>query len=486
MRLKTISRVVGLILGCMGLSILLPVGCGLYYGETAVIFRLLEAVAIIVGIGFALHYAGRGGRHDEDLSHREGLAVVGIGWMIGCLAGALPYLMTGVLDNVPDAVFESVSGFTTTGATIFNDVEILPKSILLWRTLTHWLGGMGIIVLFLAILPFLGVGGMQLYLSEMSGPMGDKLKPRIKDTSIALWRIYLFLTLILLGLLLLGGMDFFNAVCHTFSTIASGGFSNWNSSMAHHASPFIQWVLIIFMYLTGISYALHYHMFKGRWRHVLKDRELRLYTLTLIASAVIISVYVHLYHNTRGDVEISLRSALFHVTSLASTTGFVTTDYSAWHGLPQFLLMVIMFIGGCGGSTSGGFKFMRVLLLLKGAYQELFRIVHPRAVRRMKLGSTIVQQDVLLAVSRYLVIYLSLFVVFSLIMASMELDLATVLSSVIACLSCVGPGFGIVGPVESYASMPDAAKCVLSLAMLLGRLETYAILLLFMPEFWRK
>ena len=485
MRLKTISSVVGMILCCMGLSILLPVICGLYYGETKAISRLLLAMGTIVALGLALHYAGRSER-DEDLSHREGLAVVGIGWMIGCLAGALPYILSGVTESVPDAIFESVSGLTTTGATIFDNVEILPKSILLWRTLTHWLGGMGIIVLFLAILPFLGVGGMQLYLSEMSGPMGDKIKPRIKDTAIALWRVYLLLTLILLALLWLGGMDFFNALCHTFSTIASGGFSNWNSSMAYHASPFIQWVLIVFMYLTGISYALHYHLFKGHWRHVLKDRELRLYTFSLLAASLIIAVYVHLYHNARGDLEISLRNALFQVTSLASTTGFVTVDYSAWHGLPQFILLLLMFIGGCGGSTSGGFKFMRVLLLLKGAYQELFRIVHPRAVRRMKLGHTIVHQDVLLAVSRYLVIYLCLVVIFSAMLAAMGLDLATVLSAVIACLSCVGPGFGAVGPVDNYGALPEAAKCVLSLAMLLGRLETYAILLLFMPEFWRK
>ena len=485
MRLQTIFSVVGMILCCMGLSILLPVACGLYYGEMEVISRLLLAMGIIVALGLALHYAGRGGR-DEDLSHREGLAVVGIGWMIGCLAGALPYILSGVTDSATDAVFESVSGFTTTGATIFSNVEILPKSILLWRALTHWLGGMGIIVLFLAILPFLGVGGMQLYLAEVSGPIGDKLKPRIKDTAVALWRVCLFLTLILLALLWGGGMDFFNALCHTFSTIASGGFSNWNSSIAHYQSPFLQWVLIIFMYLTGISYALHYHLFKGRWRHVLKDRELRLYTFTLLAASLIIAVYVHLYHNTRGDLELSLRNALFQVTSLASTTGFVTVDYSAWHGLPQFMLMLLMFIGGCGGSTSGGFKFMRVLLLLKGAYQELFRIVHPRAVRRMKLGNTIVHQDVLLAVSRYLVIYLCLFVIFSVALASMGLDLTTVLSGVIACLSCVGPGFGIVGPVDNYGALPEAAKGILSLAMLLGRLETYAILLLFMPEFWRK
>lgn len=485
MRIKTISRVAGLILCCLGLSILLPVICGLYYGEFDVISRLLVAMVIVVIFGLTFHYAGRGGR-GEDLSHREGLAVVGLGWMFGCLAGALPYLLTGVLTSVPDAVFESISGFTTTGATIFSNVEILPKSILLWRTLTHWLGGMGIIVLFLAILPFLGVGGMQLYLSEASGPMGDKLKPRIKDTAIALWRIYLCLTLILLGLLLAGGMDFFNALCHTFSAISSGGFGNWNSSIAHYQSPYIQWVLILFMYLTGISYALHYHLFKGRWRHVLKDSELRLYTVVLLAAAVIIAVYVSLYHNPGGDLESSVRAALFQVTSLASTTGFVTENYSAWHGLPQFILMLLMFIGGCGGSTSGGFKFMRVLLMLKGTHQELFRIVHPRAVQRIKLGTTLVHQDVLLAVSRYLVIYLCLFVLFSAMLASMGLDLATALSAVIACLSCVGPGFGIVGPVDNYSMLPDAAKYVLSLAMLLGRLETYAIILLFMPEFWRK
>ena len=485
MRLKAISSVVGMILYCMGLSILLPVVCGLYYGEVDVILWLLAAMGIIVTLGLVLHYAGRGER-DEDLSHREGLAVVGIGWMIGCLAGALPYLLTGVLEGLPDAIFESVSGFTTTGATIFANVEALPKSILLWRALTHWLGGMGIIVLFLAILPFLGVGGMQLYLAEVSGPVGDKLKPRIKDTAIALWRVYLFLSLILLALLWVGGMDFFNALCHTFSTIASGGFGNWNSSIAHYPSPFIQWTLIVFMYITGISYALHYHLFKGRWRHVLKDRELRLYTLALLAASVMIAVYVHKYHNSSSDLELSIRNALFQVTSLASTTGFVTEDYSAWHGMPQFILMLLMFIGGCGGSTSGGFKYMRVLLLLKGAHQELFRIVHPRAVRRMKLGDTIVHQDVLLAVSRYLVIYLCLFVIFSLLLASMGLDLTTVMSAVIACLSCVGPGFGIVGPVDNYGTLPEAAKCVLSLAMLLGRLETYAILLLFMPEFWRK
>ena len=485
MRLKSIFRVVGSILCCLGLSLLLAVACGLYYEEMRVVGRLLVATAIIVCLGLILYYFGRGER-GEDISHREGLAVVGIGWMLGCLAGALPYVLTGVTISVPDAIFESVSGFTTTGATIFSNVEILPKSILLWRTLTHWLGGMGIIVLFLAILPFLGVGGMQLYLSEVSGPMGDKLKPRIKDTAIALWRVYMALSFILLCLLLVGGMSFFDALCHTFSAIASGGFSNWNASIAHYRSPFIEWVLIVFMYLTGISYALHYHLFKGRWRHVLKDGELRLYTVALVTAAIIISVYVQAYHNTAGDLELSLRSALFQVTSLASTTGFVTSDYSAWHGLPQFILMLCMFIGGCGGSTSGGFKFMRVLLLLKGAYHELFRIVHPRAVRRMKLGRTIVHQDVLLAVSRYLVIYLCLFAIFSMSLTAMGLDLATALSSVIACLSCVGPGFGAVGPVDNYGMLPEAAKCVLSLAMLLGRLETYAIILLFMPEFWRK
>lgn len=486
MRLKTIFSVVGLILCCMGLFVLLPVICALYYGEVGTVSRLLIAMGIIVGVGIALRCAGLGA-YNEDLSHREGLVVVGFGWMLGCVGGALPYLLTGVLHSLPDAIFESVSGLTTTGATVFADVEILPKSILLWRALTHWMGGMGIIVLFLAILPFLGVGGMQLYLSEVSGPLGDKLKPRIKDTAASLLRVYLLLTTVLFLLLLAGGMGFFDSVCHTFSTIASGGFSNWNSSVAHYSSPYIEWVLIIFMYLTGVNYALHYHLFiKGRLRHVLKDSELRLYTLTLLLAGLVIALYVHIYNNAGGGVEESLRSAFFQVTSLASTTGFVSVDYSVWHGLPLLILVLLMFIGGCGGSTAGGFKYMRAVLLLKGAYQELFRIVHPRAVRRMKIGNTIVQQDVFLSVSRYLVIFLGLYVLFSLILAGMGLDLTTSLTSVIACLSCVGPGLGLVGPVNTYGGLPDAAKWVLSLAMLLGRLETYAILLLFLPEFWRK
>ncbi len=485
MRLRVIARVVGTILCCLGFSLIMPVLCALYYGETLEITRLLLAMAAMLGVGGFLHLSCRG-RCAEDLSHREGLAVVGIGWIIGGLAGALPYLFTGVLDSVPDAIFESVSGITTTGATVFHNVEILPKSILLWRALTHWLGGMGIIVLFLAILPFLGVGGMQMYLSEVPGPMRDKLKPRIKDTAIALWRVYMILSVALLVLLLLGNMDFFNALCHTFSTIASGGFSTRNASIAAYDSSYTQWVLIIFMYLTGISYALHYRLFKGQWRHVFKDSELRLYTVVLFLAGIIIAAYVFTYRNSQYDLEAAVRSAFFQVTSISSTTGYVTVDYTSWHGLPQLILLLLMFVGGCGGSTSGGFKFMRVLLLLKGAHQELFRIVHPRAVRRMKLGKTIVEQDVLLAVSRYLVIYLALFVFFSLVLAALGLDLTTVLSSVIASLSCVGPGFGMVGPVDNYGLLPDTAKLVLSLAMLLGRLETYAILLLFMPEFWRK
>ncbi len=486
MRLKTIFSVVGLILCCMGLAILLPVACAVYYEESGILTQLLIAMSIVVSAGIALRFAGFGA-YAEDLSHREGLVVVGIGWMLGCVAGALPYLLTGTLTSLPDAIFESVSGFTTTGATVFANVEILPKSILLWRALTHWMGGMGIIVLFLAILPFLGVGGMQLYLAEVSGPMGDKLKPRIKDTAASLIRVYLLLTGILFLLLLAGGMGFFDSVCHTFAAIASGGFANWNASIAHYNSPYIEWVLIIFMYLTGASYALHYHLFiKGRVRHVLKDSELRLYTVTLLIAGLAIAAYVHIYNNAGGGWEESIRSSFFQVTSIASTTGFATVDYLNWHGLPQLILVLLMFIGGCGGSTAGGLKYMRILLLLKGAYHELFRIVHPRAVRRMKLGNTVVQQDVLLAVSRYLVIFLGLYVFFSLILAGMGLDLTTALSSVIACLSCVGPGLGLVGPASNYSVLPDAAKWVLSLAMLLGRLETYAILLLFMPEFWRK
>ncbi|TVM15869.1 TrkH family potassium uptake protein [Oceanidesulfovibrio indonesiensis] len=481
MRIHYILYVVGALVCCVGLSMLFPLAFGVYYGDDSVLPLVISiGVALLLGLLAVLRLRSE---QTPTLSHREGMAIVAMGWMGAGLFGALPFLISGYMSPT-DAVFESVSGFTTTGASILTDIESLPEGLLMWRSMTQWLGGMGIIVLSLAILPFLGVGGMQLYKAEVPGPAPDKLKPRIKDTAMLLWKVYLVLSVAEVVFLLLGGMSLFDAISHTFTTLSSGGFSTRNASIAAFDSVYIDAVITLFMFMAGMNFVLHFRLMRGDVTSLVRDSEFRFYAGIILLFTIITTLCIWDYNY--DSVWQSLRLAAFQVVSICTTTGYATADYELWLPLPQALLFFLMFLGGSAGSTAGGMKCMRILLLLKQGYHELLRLVHPRAVKRVKLGGRLVAPDVLSGVVGFFILYLLLYVLSSFIMTALGLDILTAFASVAACIGNVGPGLGSVGPAENYAHIPTLGKWVLVFNMLLGRLEIYTVIILFVPEFWRK
>ncbi len=472
---------VGAVVCAVALTMLFPLGYAVANADGSAMPLLASMVlSLIVGGALLLVFRTKEAR---VMSHREGMAVVALGWLAAGLFGALPFYFGGVFDSLVDAIFESVSGFTTTGASVLSDIESVPEGLLLWRSLTHWLGGMGIIVLSLAILPFLGVGGMQLYKAEVPGPAPDKLKPRIKDTALLLWKVYVLFTIAQTILLMLGGMTFFDAVCHTFGTMATGGFSTKNASIGHYHSAYFDWVIILFMFMAGVNFTLHYQMLRGRPRQMFNNPEFRFYTGVILAFTLLTCVSVH--GRNYDNLLDTLRYSAFQVVSICTTTGYATADYELWPFLPQALLFFLMFMGGSAGSTGGGMKCMRLLLLLKHSYYELIKLVHPRAVKHIKLGGQIVKPEVLSGIWGFMVLYLGLFILASFIMAALGLDILTAFSSVAASIGNIGPGLGTVGPAENYAHIPALGKWVLLFCMLLGRLEIYTVIILLVPEYWR-
>lgn len=420
----------------------------------------------------------------KTISHREGIAIVSFGWLGAGVTGALPFIFGEVLPGFTDAFFESISGFTTTGASVIADVESVPPSILLWRSTTHWLGGMGIIVLSLAILPFLGIGGMQLYKAEVPSPVPDKLRPRVRDTAMALWKVYILFTITEIILLILAGMPFLDAVCHTFGTLATGGFSTKNSSIGHYQNPYVDIIIMLFMILAGINFSLHYQLFSLRKWLFFRDPECKIFIWTVLGLIIISTL--SLWKNIYSSFMNALLYASFQVISIITTTGYATADYELWPGLPQAVLFFSMFAGACAGSTGGGIKFLRLIILIKHAHRELWKIIHPHAVTQVKLGGKVVPQDVISSMWGFFALYLGIFVLASWIVASTGVDMITAFSSVAATLGNIGPGFGSVGPTENYASLPTTAKWVLSFCMLLGRLEIYTIIVMLIPEFWKR
>lgn len=481
MRWGVAWHVTGLILVCVGLCMVFPLLCALYYadGSEAPLFLSL-CVTVLVGV-FLLFFFRQ--PQPMVINHREGMVIVSLGWMACGVFGALPFVLGG-FPSFTDAVFESVSGFTTTGASILTNVEAQPKGLLFWRSLTHWLGGMGIIVLTIAILPFLGVGGMQLYKAEVPGPVADKLQPRIKDTAMSLWRVYVLFTLAQTVLLMFGGMDLFESLCHAFGTMATGGFSTRNASIAAYDSAYIDSVISFFMLVAGLNFALHFQLFRGRPMVLWRDPEFRFFAVLVgVITGMVAAATYGVNYATISD---ALRFGLFQVASIVTTTGYATADYELWMPLPQGLLLLCMFVGGCAGSTAGGIKCMRVMLLIKHAYRELFRLVHPRAVVPVRFGSKLVKEEVLASIWGFFVLFVLLFVLSGLALAAMGVDVLTAFSAVVACIGNIGPGLGEVGPVDNYAAIPALGKWVLAFCMLLGRLEIYTILVLCIPEFWRK
>ena len=473
-------RTLGALLLFLAVALLVPVPCALFCGDgTAAAFLLSAAICAICG-GVLYKFF----RSERDLSVREGFAIVTFGWLAFALFGALPYVIDGGIPSYVDAFFETMSGFTTTGSTILTDIEALPPSLLFWRSLTQWLGGMGIIVLSLAILPMLGVGGMQLFKAEVPGPTADRLTPRIQDTAKLLWGVYVLLTAIETGLLMAGGMTFFDAINHSFTSMATGGFSTRNASIAAFDSAFIDWVITLFMFLAGANFSLHYLALCGRLGDFWRNEEFRFYLWLTLGGTGLLTLF-----NLAGpyaDVGDSLRYSAFQIVSIMTTTGYATADYELWHVFCQYLLVACMFIGGCAGSTGGGMKVARVLLLFKHAHVQLYRLIHPRAVRLVKLGNRPVDKDVMQSILGFFALYMGIFVGASLIMAALGMDLVSAGSAVVTALGNVGPGLGTVGPVQHFGHVHPVGKLVLALCMLLGRLELFTVLVLFIPSFWRK
>ena len=478
MNYRLTLHVLGGLLLFLGAALLVPIPFSLLYGDGQWLAFLLSAV-VTAATGGLLFTRFR--RRDE-VTLREGFAVVTFTWIAFAAFGGLPYVFSGSLQHPVDAYFESMSGFTTTGASVMTDIESNAKSVLFWRAFTQWLGGMGFIVLGVAILPLLGVGGMQLFQAESAGPSADRLTPRIQDTARLLWGVYAIITGAGIVLLWVGEMDFFDAVCHTFSAVATGGFSPRNDSLSSFGT-YTQLVIMALMLAGSVSFSLHYFALRGNVRKYWASDELRWY-LRLLAVVVMI---VLLFNWSDYDNQLwNLRDSAFTVTSIMTTTGFATVDYERWPMLGQTLLFTAMFLGGCAGSTAGSLKQVRILLLLRHAMLETARLVHPRQVMVLKLDRRPVSQDIMEGVLGFTVLFFGVFIVGALLLAAAGVDLVTAASGSIACLSTVGPGLGAVGPTDNYAAIPHFGKLALCAVMLLGRLEVFTVLVLLSISFWRK
>jgi trk system potassium uptake protein TrkH len=413
------------------------------------------------------------------------MLLVGLGWLLSALFGCLPFIFSGVIVNPISAYFETMSGFTTTGATVLENLEVLPRGILFWRSFTHWLGGMGIIVLFIAILPHLGAGGKVLFKSEVPGPTAEGLRPRLRQTATSLWGIYVGISLAETVLLRFEGMTLFDALCHTFGTMATGGFSTKTASIAHYDSVLIDVTIIVFMILAGTNFNLYYRMLRGRGRALPSDAEWRIYC-GIMAGAIILLTLNLRSQAVYRDLGTALRYSSFQVVSILTTTGYCTADFDLWPSFSKILLVLLMFIGGCAGSTGGSIKVLRISVLYKRAVLEVRKVFRPQLATTIKIGRAPVSEERTTAILAFVILFVGVFVVASCLMALMGLDLATAVSSAIATLGNIGPGLAGVGATMNYAAVPLPGQLVLSICMVLGRLELFAILVLFVPSFWKR
>lgn len=477
MNIRIVFNLLGVFLVFLGAVQLLPLCWALFYGEPEVVaFLISMGLCILVGVFLRTFI-----KKDADISIKESFALVTFSWLAAALFGALPFYLSGVLPSYVDAFFESMSGFTTTGATVIQDIEVLSYGILFWRSFTHWLGGMGIIALFVAIMPQLGVGGMNLLKAEVPGPTTERIVPRVAETAKILWFIYLFISLLEVILLLLSGFSFFDSLTHTFATMATGGFSTRNVSIGGFHNPRAEIVIIFFMFIAGGNFSLYYRVFKKDYGAILKDEEFRFYIQLLAISILITTIYLFLFQYE--GFFYSVRKSTFQVLSIVTTTGFTTSDFDTWPHLIRGILLFFMFVGGCGGSTAGSVKQIRILILLKYCYRELYKMVHPKAIIPVKINQQPIPDHVITSILAFVFLYVIIFVIGSLVLTGFGIDLISSFSAVAATLGNVGPGLGLVGPLQNYSVIPEAGKILLTLMMLLGRLEIYTVLVLILPEF---
>ncbi len=484
MRWNFIIGIIGILLIFLGLAMLIPLGVSFYFKDQTH-GGLATALGITLVTGLVLSvFSRRLAGNSSYINQKEGMAVVALGWVAIGIFGALPFFFSPYFPGFTDAVFESVSGFTTTGSSIMTNIEGAAPSILFWRSLIQWLGGMGIIVLSLAILPFLGTGGIQLYKAEVPSPVPDKLTPRLSDSAKILWVLYAGLTILEVVCLKFGGMSWFDSVCHSLTTLPTGGFSPKNISVTHYNSVYIDMVISLFMILAGINFSLHFQVITGRPLAFWKDSECRFFLGLILIFTILIAwnTFGSVYHS----VGQALRYSIFQVSSIVTTTGFATADYEQYPGLSQVILFVCMFIGGSAGSTGGGMKCARIIVAAKFCYREMFRLIHPRNIRHVRMNNQIIPNSLMRSIMAFLALYLFVFFMVTIILAGMGLDMMTALGATASCLGNIGPGFGTVGPAENFAHLPAAAKWLLSWCMLLGRLEIYTFLILLVPEFWKR
>lgn len=479
--LKIILRLIGVLLVLNGIFMFLGIPFSLYYNDNDIFALAISGVGTAI-VGLLLYLYTR--KSNQEIRKREGYIVVSLGWFVMSIFGAIPFVIHGSIPTYTDAFFETISGFTTTGASILNDIESLPHGLLFWRSITQWIGGMGMIVLSLAILPILGIGGMQLFVAEVPGPTKDKIHPRVKETAKRLWGIYVIFTIIEMVLLQIGGMNLFDSICHSFTTMATGGFSTKQASIAHWQSPFIHYVIIIFMFLAGTNFSVHYILLHKQFNKVSKNEEFRFYTIIVVILSVFFGVI--LFIQNHSNFEGSIRDSLFQVVSIITTTGFVTSDYELWGGFFKVVFFLLLFTGGCAGSTGGGIKIVRHLLLIKNSILELKRLVHPRAIIPVRFNNSTVSPDIVSNILAFFLFYIFIFAFGTILMSIVGVDIIAAIGSVATSLGNVGPAIGSVGPSYNFSHIPDAGKWILSILMLMGRLELFTVLIIFSPAFWKK
>tara|TARA_R110002020_G_scaffold295926_4_gene511573 strand:+ start:1247 stop:2710 length:1464 start_codon:yes stop_codon:yes gene_type:complete len=484
----------GLLLLCNGGFMLISAIVGYFYDGVDIALAISSAGLLTIFTGTLMMFLTRD--HKKEIQKREGYIVVTFGWIFMSLSGCLPYLISGAIPSLTNAFFETMSGYTTTGSSILNDIEAIPNGILFWRSTTHWIGGMGIIVLAIAILPLLGIGGMQLFAAEAPGPNADKLHPRITDTAKRLWLIYFGYTIIETILLKIAGMSFLDAVNHAMSTLSTGGFSTKNASVAYwNDQPAIQYIIIIFMFLAGTNFVLSYFAFKGKLRRVWKDEEFKLYVTFILGFALLAAIIIVLQADVSissiehpmvlGEYESAIRHSLFQVLAVITTTGFVSADYTMWAPFLTVIFFGLMFIGGSAGSTAGGIKVVRQLIIIRNGLLEFKRTLHPNAILPVRYNNRAVPQPIVFNILAFFILYMLAWIIGACGLASMGLDFQTALGGAASSLGNVGPAFGDLSPVNNYDSLPAVGKWWCSFLMLIGRLELFTVLILLTPFFWR-
>ena len=495
LNLKLIYRFLGITAILNGLFMWLSLPFSFYYDETSK-WGILNAGIITIAIGLVLYLFNK--PDNKKIQKKEGYLIVTFGWLTLSITGMLPYLLSGSIPSITNAFFETISGYSTTGSSILTDIESMPKGLLFWRSATHWIGGMGIIVLTIAILPLLGIGGMQLFMAEAPGPSADKLHPRITDTAKRLWQIYVLLTIAEFLLLKLAGMNWFDAINHAMATVSTGGFSTKNASVAHwNGAPLIQYIIIFFMFIAGTNFVLTYFALKGRFRKVIQSEEFKYYLFGTLTISAIIAVMIIFYQDPAlqtsvkhpmvfGKVESAIRHSLFSVISVVTTTGFVSADFTMWSFFVTAMFFSLFFLGGSAGSTSGGVKIVRHIVMLKNSFLEFKKSLHPNAIIPVRYDGKAVKQTIVFNILSFFVLYMLIFIVGTVILAFLGLDIKSALGACASSLGNIGPAIGSVSPVNNFNHLSAGAKWFCSFLMLIGRLELFTVLILLTPFFWRK